>query len=98
MIVLRDIPSFLKPNKRCVGWYESLTLDHHLLEYQVVKDINRASIINQDSVSVVVPYLNTNNNCIAVWVWRCKASSSENLIIGLLTRAIFEMTLVSWTF
>ena len=57
-----------KPNERHVGWYESLSFDLHLLECRVVEDISRTSIINQDLVSIVVPYPNTNNEFIVVWV------------------------------
>ena len=35
-----------EPNKWCVVWYESLSLNPHLLERWVVENINRASIIN----------------------------------------------------
>ena len=57
-----------KPNEWHISWYESLSFDLHLLECRVIEDISRTSIINQDPVSIIVPYPNTNNECIVVWV------------------------------
>ena len=39
-----------------------------MLEYHVIEDISSASIINQNPMSVVVPYLYANNECIIVGV------------------------------
>ena len=35
-----------EPNERCIGRYEPFSLDPHLLERRVIKDISKASIIN----------------------------------------------------
>ena len=34
------------PNERCISRYEPFSLDPHLLERRVIKDISKASIIN----------------------------------------------------
>ena len=34
-----------EPNEWCIGRYESFSLDPHLLERRVIKDISKASII-----------------------------------------------------
>ena len=44
------------------------SLNPHLLERQVVKDISRAPIVHKDLVGVVVPYSYANYERIVVWV------------------------------
>ena len=39
-----------------------------MLEYWVVEDVGRASVVNQDPVRVVVSYPNANDERIVMWV------------------------------
>ena len=57
-----------EPDEWCVGRYELFFLDSHLLECQVIEDISKASIINQDLMRVVVPYSYADNKCAIVGV------------------------------
>ena len=75
-------------NKWRISWNQLFSLNPHLLERRVVKDIDGAPIAYKDLMSVVVPPSYK-------W-WRCRASSFVNPITGLSIRTIFRMKPVNW--
>ena len=57
-----------KHNKWGIDRDQLFSINPFLLERQVVEDINRASVIDQDTVCVVVSYPYANNECIVMRV------------------------------
>ena len=45
-----------EPNKKGIGWDQPFSVHPHLLECQVVEDVSRPSVVDQDSVCVVISY------------------------------------------
>ena len=54
--------------ERCVGWNQLFSLNPHLIERQVVKDISKAPIVYKDPVGAVVPHPYAYYERIVMWV------------------------------
>ena len=87
-----------EPDKKGIGWDQPFSVHPHLLECQVVEDVSRASVVDQDSVCVVISYPYANDECIIMQVVECRVSSSKNSMMGLLIHTIFGTKPICWTF
>ena len=61
-------PYSFESNEWRINWNQSFLVDPHLLECLVVEDVNRAPIVHQDLVGVVVSDPNTNHERIIIRV------------------------------
>ena len=55
-----------EPNEWDVGRDQPFSINLHLLERRVVEDVSKASIVDQDSMCVVVSYPYANDECIVM--------------------------------
>ena len=57
-----------KLDKWGVSLDQPFSINPHLLECRIVEDVNRASVVDQDLVCVIVSYPYTNDECIVIRV------------------------------